>query len=475
MKLINEISKLDRFDAEWTGIERREGASLKQLKSIATVRSVGASTRIEGSKMTDKEVEVLIGKLQIAKLEERDQQEVAGYFKTLDVITDNYRDIQIRESEIKNLHKILMQFNDKDEWHRGNYKQHANSVDETRPDGTKRTIFQTTEPGFPTENAMQDLIEWYNSDKETLPIIKIALFVYDFLSIHPFQDGNGRLSRLLGTLLLLKNGYSWIQYISFEHEIENRKAEYYGVLMNTQMQRPGENVSEWMNFFMDCLLKIQNQLEVKLQTQQTTTRLSNKEQLILSFLNNNPYSKSSEIAEKLDMNLPTVKKILGNLLLNKTISKIGIGKSTTYVNETSKMIKKDMQFILTNENRTQQFQLESSVQEIVIKKIILQPKFDWRMPTEWGEKANRQYIGYKIHGRSKTGATTFSSVHTISGLISDMHFQPVFELDAPLQIPTSIIDRQFLKQEYPVQIEIELTAEAESIDFDVHFVYDAVI
>ncbi len=475
MKMVNEISKIDRFDAEWTGIERREGASLKQLKSIATVRSVGASTRIEGSKMTDKEVEVLISKLQIAKLEERDQQEVAGYFKTLDIISENYRNIQIRESEIKNLHKILMQYSEKDEWHRGNYKQHSNSVDETRSDGSKRTIFQTTEPGFPTENAMQALFEWYNTDTETLPIIKIALFVYDFLSIHPFQDGNGRLSRLLGTLLLLKNGYSWIQYVSFEHEIENRKAEYYGVLMNTQRQRPGENVSEWMNFFMDCLLQIQNQLEEKLQTQQTTARLSNKEQEILSFLDNNPYSKSSEISEKLNINLPTAKKILSNLIQNRTISKIGIGKSTSYVNETRKMIKKDIQFILTNENRVQHFQLDSPIQEIVIKKIILQPKFKWTMPTEWGEKANRQHIGYKIQGKSKTGATTFSSVHTISGLISPMHYQPVFELEAPIQIPHSIVEFQFLKNEFPVQIEIELTFGEDTLDFDVHFIYDAVI
>jgi Fic family protein len=475
MKMVNDISKIDRFDAEWTGIERREGASLKQLKSIATVRSVGASTRIEGSKMTDKEVEVLISKLQIAKLEERDQQEVAGYYKALDIIAENYRDIQIREGEIKNLHKILMQYSEKDEWHQGNYKQHANSVDETRPDGKKRTIFQTTEPGFPTENAMHALFEWYNTDKETLPIIKIALFIYDFLSIHPFQDGNGRLSRLLGTLLLLKSGYLWIQYISFEHEIEYRKADYYSVLMHTQRQRPGENVSEWMNFFMDCLISIQKQLEVKLQTQQSTTRLGNKEQLIIHFLDNNPYSKSSEIAKKLDINLPTVKKILSNLLLNRTISKIGIGKSTTYINETSKMIKKDIQFILTNENRIQQFQLNSPIQEIVIKKIILQPKFNWTMPTEWGEKANRQYLGYKIYGKSKTGASQFSSIHTISGLISDMHYQPIFELEVPVQIPYSIIESQFLRNEFPVQIEIELTSGTDVIDFDVHFIYDSVI
>jgi len=475
MKLINDISKVDRFDAKWTGIERRVGASLKQLKLIATVRSVGASTRIEGSRMNDEEVQVLINKLQIAKLEERDQQEVAGYFKALDIITENYMDVQVRENDIKGLHKILMQYSEKDEYHRGNYKQLANSVDETRHDGTKRTIFQTTEPGIPTEDAMRDLIEWYHTDKETLPIIKIAIFVYDFLSIHPFQDGNGRLSRLLGTLLLLKSGYSWIQYVSFEHEIENRKAAYYSVLVNTQRQRPGENVTEWMSFFMDCLLKIQDQLEEKLKLQQSSAGLSNKEQLILSLLDNYPYSKSSEIAEKLGMNLPTVKKILTSLLQNKTISRIGIGKATTYINETSKMIKKDAQFILTNDNRIQNFQLNSPAQEIVIKKIILQPKFQWTMPTEWGEKANRQYIGYKVHGKSKTGATQFSSVYTISGLISDMHYQPVFELEVPVQIPYALIDSKFLKHEYPVQIEVELTAGTDSIDFDVHFIYDAVL
>lgn len=161
MKLMNEISKVDRFDASWAQIEKREGQTLKQLKAIATVRSVGASTRIEGSKMTDEEVKILIDKLNISKLEERDEQEVAGYFETLDTIAESYRDIEITEGNLKNLHKILMGRSEKDAWHRGNYKQVSNAVEASYTDGTKQIVFRTTEPGFPTEEAMKNLIEWY--------------------------------------------------------------------------------------------------------------------------------------------------------------------------------------------------------------------------------------------------------------------------------------------------------------------------
>ncbi|RKZ47331.1 MAG: hypothetical protein DRR16_21075 [Candidatus Parabeggiatoa sp. nov. 3] len=221
-KLISMISQIDRFDASWSSIERKEGENLKQLKSIATVKSVGASTRIEGSKMSDKEVEVLLEKkIDITKLEDRDSQEVVGYFESLDLISESYSDIEMTESHIKNLHNILLKYSKKDEWHRGNYKKQNNSVEATFPDATKQIIFKTTDAGLKTEEAMRTLIQWYHSDEETHPLVKCAVFAYELVSIHPFQDGNGRLTRLLSTLLLLKQGYKWIQYISFEHEIEN--------------------------------------------------------------------------------------------------------------------------------------------------------------------------------------------------------------------------------------------------------------
>ena len=209
--LLGIISKLDRFDASWSAIERREGQSLKQLKAIATVRSVGASTRIEGSRMSDEEVDVLLRNTDISKLEDRDAQEVVGYFQVLDLISESYADINITENSLKGLHNQLLRFSRKDEWHRGNYKQHSNAVEASLPDGTKQLIFQTTAPGFATEDAMRELIAWYHQDQTTHPLVKCALFTYEFLSIHPFQDGNGHLSRLLATLLLLRHGYVWIQ------------------------------------------------------------------------------------------------------------------------------------------------------------------------------------------------------------------------------------------------------------------------
>ncbi len=137
-KLIGLISQIDRFDASWASVERKEGQSLKQLKSIATVRSVGASTRIEGSKMSDEEVHVLLRELDTTKLEDRDSQEVVGYFEAFDIISESFKNIQITESGLKNLHSILMKYSKKDEWHKGNYKQHSNAVEAKYPDGTNR-------------------------------------------------------------------------------------------------------------------------------------------------------------------------------------------------------------------------------------------------------------------------------------------------------------------------------------------------
>ncbi|MEI7527256.1 MAG: Fic family protein [Mariniphaga sp.] len=328
--LIRMISEIDRFDASWTSIEKREGLSLKQLKLVATVRSVGASTRIEGSRMSDEEVEVLLREIDITKIEDRDSQEVVGYFETSDIISESYNEIRIAENDLKNLHNILLKYSKKDEWHKGDYKQHSNAVEARLPDGTHQIIFQTTEAGYPTQDSMRQLIEWYNNDNQTHPLVKSALFAYDFVSIHPFQDGNGRLSRLISTLLLLKNGYKWIQYVSFEHEIESRKAEYYRVLRSCQTQRPNEDVSEWVTFFFDALINIQRQLMNKLETQGAEMQLSPREKSILVYIGTNPGCKSGDIAQRMGIPSPTVKRILPDLITKNLIEKHGSGPGTNY-------------------------------------------------------------------------------------------------------------------------------------------------
>ena len=329
-QLIAEISSIDRFDASWSSIEKKEGQSLKQLKSIATVRSVGASTRIEGSMMSDSEVEVLLQNMDIEKFEDRDSQEVAGYFEVFDLISESADSISISENSLKNLHNQLLKYSSKDQWHKGDYKQYSNSVEASFPDGTNQIIFETTPPGIETEDAMKSLISWYKEDSDTHALVKCAIFTYEFASIHPFQDGNGRLSRLISTLLLLKHGYRWIQYVSFEHEIEHRKNEYYVELRKCQAQRPGEDITTWVFFLLKALKNIQIQLLGKLERTGIESKLSPREKSIIAFLSDHPGSKSGVIASRLKIPNPTVKRILKDLLTKNLIEVFGSGPGTNY-------------------------------------------------------------------------------------------------------------------------------------------------
>ncbi len=328
--LISLINLITRFEGTWDSVSKAEGRSLRELKSMATVRSVGASTRIEGSSLSDDEVDHILRSLNIQKLTDRDTQEVAGYYDVLELITSSYPDIEITENSIKDLHNRLLKYSEKDGWHRGNYKQHPNQVEATLPDGSKQIIFQTTAPGHATNDAMLNLFQWYHEDSLVHPLVKCAVFVYDFLSIHPFQDGNGRMSRLITTLLLLRQGYTWIQYISFEHEIENRKVDYYAVLRACQSQRPHEDVTPWIRFFFECLIQLQKLLMVKLQTSGTEAALSLREKSILVLIRERPGIQSGEISTRLGIPNPTVKRILASMVNMKLIVKKGVGRGTGY-------------------------------------------------------------------------------------------------------------------------------------------------
>jgi len=470
-KLINQLSLIDRFGGSWAAIERREGQTLKQLKSIATVRSIGASTRIEGSKMTDDEVEALIRNLEIAKLEERDQQEVAGYFEALDLISESFRDIEITEGNLKNLHNLLMKYSEKDAWHKGGYKQVSNEVEATNPDGSKYTIFKTTEPGLATEEAMRNLVEWYKTDTEAHPLVRAATFVYDFLSIHPFQDGNGRLSRLLATLLLLRQGYSWIEYVSFEQEIESRKSEYYRVLMNCQRQRPGEDIHDWVLFFLDCLSNIQGLLMKKLDTQNVATRMSPRERKIYQFIENHPGTKSGEMAEKLGIPLPTIKRLLSDMVASKLLQKHGTGAGTNYSIEEVVTVKKDLLMKFSNSERSREFFLKNDSSFIEIKKIILSPKFDWTNPDEWAAKLIQDGL-YMLVTITTNKEAIFKQPYTLSGFNNPYLFQPVFTLPQPVRIPKSVTADDLYEVHYPLKITVELLGSVEQYSFDVLVVYD---
>lgn len=471
--LINKLSSIDRFSGEWSNIERREGIhTLKQLKSIATVQSVGASTRIEGSKMTNDEIQVLLFEnLKIDKLEERDQQEVVGYFQALDTISASFNDILVSEGDVKNLHKILLKHSEKDQWHSGDYKQHPNSVDAHYPDGKSVTIFKTTKPGPDTALAMRDLFDWYQNDQSTPTIIKVAVFVYEFLSIHPFQDGNGRLSRLLGTLLLLKQGYPWIQFVSFEHEIERRKRDYYKVLMDCQQNRPGENIDSWLSFFLECLSSIQEKLLQKLETHQTRNTLSPREKKIVQLIEAYPGLRSGEIALKLNIPLPSVKRILSELVAAQVISKNGSGTGTNYTAEKMAKVKSDLLVKFTSQETEIQFVLSSKYAFIEIKKIILTPKFEWIKPDDWAKYLSQQNPIITIEAFTKSGILR-RQIYSVQSFNSPFYFQPVFTIHNGLQIPANLFTETLKENAYPIDVKIKLSWEGVDFSFDVQLVYD---
>ncbi|MBK7467003.1 MAG: Fic family protein [Saprospiraceae bacterium] len=266
-QILKLIGNIDGFKGKWNIAEKQENIYLKELRKIATIESIGSSTRIEGATLSDKEVQELLNDIKITKLKSRDEQEVVGYYEVLELIYENYKDIPLTESYVKQFHQLLLKYSNKDKRHRGGYKHLPNKVVANYPNGEQRVIFATTEPAL-VAGEMTELIEWTNKQlkEETIhPLIIIGSFIYDFLSIHPFQDGNGRLSRLLTTLCLLQNDYLFIQYISFENHIEQNKKEYYEALMTGQKNRgtKAELIDTWLIFFLNSLSILTQKLEQK--------------------------------------------------------------------------------------------------------------------------------------------------------------------------------------------------------------------
>lgn len=209
-EVLTLITEIDEFKGAWRALGTLAPDRLSALRRVATIESTGSSTRIEGSKLSDREVEVLLGKLEIKSFASRDQQEVAGYAEAMELVFRSWEEIGITENHIKQLHRDLLQYSEKDTRHRGNYKTTPNSVAAFDESGKQmRIIFETATP-FDTPRLMQDLVSWVNKaleEKKLHSLLIISVFVVVFLEIHPFQDGNGRLSRVLTTLLLLRAGY----------------------------------------------------------------------------------------------------------------------------------------------------------------------------------------------------------------------------------------------------------------------------
>ena len=269
-EILSLIAKIDEFKGAWRALGTLAPERLLALRRVATIESIGSSTRIEGSKLSDREVERLLSNLQIKTFTTRDEQEVAGYAEVMDLVFSSWQDITLTENHIKQLHRDLLVHSEKDAWHRGNYKTSSNSVVAFDENGAQiGVVFETATP-FDTPKLTTELVTWIQDERslERLhPLLLIGLWVVIFLEIHPFQDGNGRLSRVLTTLLLLQAGYVYVPYSSLESVIEQNKEAYYLALRQTQgtIRTATPNWQPWLMFFLRALAEQVRRLNKKIE------------------------------------------------------------------------------------------------------------------------------------------------------------------------------------------------------------------
>lgn len=332
-----KIAKIEELKGQWIGGTRLSPQILGRLKRSVLVTSTGASTRIEGARLSDSEVEKLIRGVAIQKFADRDKQEVRGYFELLQNVFDAYEDIRFSENSVKHLHKELLKYVEKDRRHLGEYKKKENAVQMLDASGrVMGTIFETTPP-YLAPKEMQELVEWTAAafhERKFHPLLVIGNFLVEFLKIHPFEDGNGRLSRILTNLLMLKEGYLYMPYISHEKLIEDKKTEYYLALRKSQrtLKKRGAagDIVPWLDHFLDVVYE-QSKTAVDLLSREGIEQvLSSKQLAVWEALQQVDEAAAGTIAKMSKVARPTVNQALEKLLRMGRIQRLGLGRSTRY-------------------------------------------------------------------------------------------------------------------------------------------------
>ena len=330
------IAKIDELKGRWVGGAELNPQVLGRLKKSTLITSTGASTRIEGGRLSDEDVEKLMRGLSVQKFTNRDKQEVKGYYELLDNIFGAWKHILFSESTILHFHKELLKYVEKDELHRGQYKKIENKVHMIDEAGNSIGILFDTTLVYLTPKEMSELVDWTKENleltKKLHPLLVIANFLVEFLKIHPFQDGNGRLSRIITNLMMLRAGYTYVPYISHEKLVENNKMDYYMALRRSQKTFKSENetIVPWLEFFLNILLK-QAQMAIDLLSKENIELLLSPKQLqVLNYLQTVAEATPGEISKRANISRPTVSQSLGTLLRLKKIKRIGQGRTTRY-------------------------------------------------------------------------------------------------------------------------------------------------
>ena len=291
MRLLGEI---DEFKGRWRKLGEIRAERLASLRQVTTIESAGSSTRIEGAQLSDDEVARVLQGLKADSFRERDEAEVRGYAELLQTIFDHHADILLDENHLKQLHGIQHQYVEKDAWHRGKYKTLDNDV------------------------KMTDLVAATNdalASEGTHPLVIIARFIVEFLAIHPFQDGNGRLSRALTALLMLRAGYGYVPYASIERLIEEHKLTYYHALRTSQTatQVDPAQFSAWLLFLVRVLQTQKRILAGKIEVERSILNLTDTQIAVLDHVEQQGRATASSSAAALHLPQRTTRYHLGLL------------------------------------------------------------------------------------------------------------------------------------------------------------------
>lgn len=335
-ELLTLIAEIDEFKGTWRALGTLAPDRLGALRHAATIESIGSSTRIEGSRLSDREVERLLTDLEAKSFATRDEQEVAGYADAMENVFRAWPDIKISENHIRQIHRDLLRYSEKDEWHRGEYKTSENSI--AAFDETGRhlgVVFQTATP-FDTPRLMAELVAWINEARDAArlhPLLIVGVFTVVFLEIHPFQDGNGRLSRILTTLLLLQSGYAYVPYSSLESIIEHSKEQYYLALRQTQgtIRTARPNWQPWLTYFLRALQQQKRRLAEKIERERlSVTELPEMAAQIIDQARNHGRVTMGDMIRLSGVSRNTLKGHFRNLVKKGQLVRRGSGKGTWY-------------------------------------------------------------------------------------------------------------------------------------------------
>lgn len=334
--IVSILAAIDEVKGQFKAALKMSPQAITSLKQLTLITSAGASTRIEGAKLNDAEVEKIMRGLSVSKFVDRDSQEVQGYLETLQNVFDHYKSLPLRESLILSLHKELLKYSIKDETQRGRYKQKENIVGVLGEGGkVAKIIFETTR-AYLTPKEMHELIDWTAEalkENRFHPLLVISNFIVEFLKIHPFEDGNGRLSRVLTNLLLLQSGYLFVQYVSHEQIVEHRKDEYYIALRKSQetFKTKNETIIPWLNFFLSAIKDQADKILIYLEEEKIEDILSPKQYEVWKYILKTGETTPADVVKATKIVMPTVRQALNRLIELGKIRRVGQGRASRYI------------------------------------------------------------------------------------------------------------------------------------------------